>query len=296
MKQPLRRTFIIEPEDGLLLTPTAFDAWENNYTFCHTTGLSPEQLVTSILCSAPIPRYTQEVTTPRRFSNVKAKFMWHPFFWLPPRLAQRVNVPSPEGDPYLEEWDAYAVRIALEMGNSGVFNQDGWIDVLATVGINVDTAEGVRRIENWQAGNPDPALDFIDTTDLYAVKSDPFWSVTISRMLVDPARNAQNHLVALAFLEALEDAKPSETLDVYRQIGGLAAIYLRSIEFPASLSGENFWDRIVEETQNEFYAKNVEGFLARPAAFAKNWLRELINETDGSVEFMYSVMNPDFGK
>lgn len=295
MSQAPRRSFIVEPEDGLILSPTAFDAWENQYTFCHTTGLNPDQVVSSIICSAPIPRYAQGGTTPRRFSNVKAKYLWHPFFWLPPKLAQRVSIPDAGGEPYLEDWDAYALRIALEMGNSGVFNHEGWIDVLGSAGINVDTAEGVRRIEQWQAGKPDPILDHIDTSDLYAVNSEPYWSVTLSRMLVDPARNAQNHLVAVSFLEALEDATPEETLDVYRHIGGLAAIYLRSIKFPEALSGEFFWDRIVEETHNEFYKNNVEGFLARPAAVAKQWLQSLISETEGTVEFMYSVLAPDFG-
>jgi len=291
MNHPVRRSFIVTPENGLLLTPDAFQAWENSYTFMQTTGIEPEGLVPSIICSAPIPRYFPKVDSPRRFSHVSAKYMWHPFFWLPPHLAQRVSMPLPNGEPYFEDWDTYALRIVLEMGNSGVFNRDGWVDILAPLGINTDTAEGVRRIERWQAGNPDPALDYIDTTDLYRAPSDPMWSVKLSRMLAEPTVKAQHHRIAVGFLEAVEGLEASEAVSFYQWISTLATIYLRNAQFPEGVSGEEFWERMVQEANSPRFEGNGEHFLNYRGRYAKQWLENLVNDTEGNLEYLHKMLS-----
>lgn len=293
MSNPVRRTFIVDPQDGLLLTPTGFEAWENVYTFCQTTGLEPSNIVPSILCSAPIPRYYPRFESPRRFSKVSAKYMWHPFFWLPKHLAQRVNMPGPTGEPYVEDWDAYALRILLEMGNAGVFTPEGWLDILAPLGINVDTAEGVRRVERWQSGQPDPLLDSIDTTDLYRSPSDPMWAVKLSRMLVEPAQQAQHHLTALGFKEALSGLAPDEAIEMYGWVSSLAGIYLRDAQFPQGLKGEEFWDRMAAETRSPRFVDKGDHFLKHRGPLARKWLESLIAETEGRVEFLYAVLADD---
>lgn len=293
MNNPVRRNFIIDPADGLLLTPNGFEAWENNLTFCRETGLEPQDLAASTLCSAPIPRYFPQFNSPRRFSQVNPRDLWHPFFWLPKHLAQKASLTLPSGEPYMESWDAYALRIVFEMGSSGVFSQDGWLDVLSTVGINVDNPAHIERIERWQQGGADPALDSIDLTELFVAPSNPLWSLELARILEETAVHGQQHLMALAFKEALASTTADEALDMYRHIGQLAGIYLRSAQFPEGLSGEVFWDRIVDETRNPHFKDNGEQFLKYRGAITFNWLDSLISSTEGNVEHLHMILKDD---
>ena len=116
-------------------------------------------LTVSPLCSIPLPVYPRSFDGPRRWSGVRPEAMWHPLLWLPSRIANRYQM---SGDPSdLEDDDLWSVRVALEMSASGLYDDSTgtWVDILALVGIDIDSEQDIERVDRWLRGANDPTLD-----------------------------------------------------------------------------------------------------------------------------------------
>lgn len=275
-----RRRMLTEPGDTLLLSKSSMDTAFRFTEWQEITGLSPARFTADPVCSVPLPIYTEVAPGARQFATVATEVMWHPLFWLPPRLAGRYNLPTgPDGALEMESTTMWSIRVALELTASGLYNiEDGWLDVLATVGIDVDNEVDLARVEEWQAGTVDDLLDSIDL-DLYLkLEQDPNWALQSALALSEPATHAQWAILADSLLEVVQEAfDPEEntTLDEVRQTmavaASLAGIQLDEVPTDDEESADLFWDRIELEAREGNYA-TVQQFLAGPVAEAIGWL------------------------
>lgn len=165
MTAEVRRHAIVQPGVPLFgSAPRVFD--ERLKEMCRFTGLALTDFVTSPFVGTPIPYYVDDYPDDRRWMGVDPRSMWHPLMWLPPHLASRFKIPGPDDSsaPRDESDDEWAVRVCIEMLSAGLFDRSSssWLDVLATVGINVDDPDDLERVGAWLDGSPDPALDDID--------------------------------------------------------------------------------------------------------------------------------------
>lgn len=274
-----RRRMLTEPGDTLLLSKSSMDTAVRFGDWQELTGLPPARFTADPICSVPLPIYSEVPPGMRQFSGVRPEAMWHPLFWLPPRLAGRYNMPTGTGGALeVESVTMWSIRVALELTASGLYSiEDGWLDILATVGIDVENEVDLARIEEWQAGGVDDLLDSIDL-DLYLKLDDrPHWALQSAMALLEPATHAQWAILADSLLEMVMDAyDPHEgtsledVRDTIAVVASLANIQLEDIPTDDEPAG-SFWARI-ELGAREGYYPNVEAFLAGPASEAMEWL------------------------
>jgi hypothetical protein len=275
-----RRRMLTEPGDTLLLSKSSMDTAFRFTEWQEITGLTPNRFTADPICSVPLPIYTQVAPGTRQFSSVKPEVMWHPLFWLPARLAGRYNLPTgPDGTPEVESTTMWSIRVALELTASGLYSiEDGWLDVLATVGIDVENEVDLARIEEWQAGGVDDLLDSIDL-DLYLkLENNPNWALQSAMALEEPATHAQWAILADSLMEVVMesyDAELGTPLDEVRATiavaASLAGIQLEDVPTDDEEPAQEFWDRIELEARDGIYA-TAQQFLAGPATEALNWL------------------------
>lgn len=167
-----RKAFLLEPGDGLLIS-SDLDSYAHHWDgFTQASGLTGEQVTNTALATVPLPIYPLQFPPgQRRWEGTKTEFMWHPFMWLPPRLAQPARLPT-GGAETLEQW---IVRVMLEAVIAGFFDPETgtWLDVLATAGIDLDNPIDFLRVEGWLAGEPDELLDAINL-DVYLPEDEMF--------------------------------------------------------------------------------------------------------------------------
>lgn len=172
-----RKPFILVPGDPLILDSDPIDVILDFGRFVEETGIPATSMMTSRLCSLPIP--LGEI---RGWSNVRPETAWLPLLWLPPHLSKRkqyiingdglAQSVSPTArdttrgqEVYEESDETWMIRVMLELTASGFYDADSgtWLDVLDIIGIDVGTDEGRRRVAAWLAGAPDEDLDLFDT-------------------------------------------------------------------------------------------------------------------------------------
>lgn len=187
-----RRASLTEPGRSLLLCHDPFLGVVNFRLFSEMTGIEPDGLMASRMCSLPLPlngakpsvvEVAGHPTDPRRrVSGVRADAMWHPLLWLPPRLANRqsyqitdagtvvrITRRSSNVDPNLailvESDDIWVIRVVLEISASGLYDMETgtWLDVLSMLDIDTRTDDGADRVQRWLDGAEDPDLDLLDT-------------------------------------------------------------------------------------------------------------------------------------
>ena len=160
-------------------------------------------------------RFTPYLTTPipapdkregRGWPGLRAEAMWHPLFW----LSQRMIAPRVFDGDHAITWDEMLAAIGFELTEGAPIEADGrlwarvpdpdnpiialpedapfppplydldtgtWLDIPATVGVDIDTPEGLARIRSWLAGGEDDALDSIDIDAYLLVPGrDPYWA------------------------------------------------------------------------------------------------------------------------
>ena len=98
----------------------------------------------------------------RRWVGTRPEAMWHPLLWLPARLAMPLVALTPDGDIFEEPLEQWQTRVAVELVDSQLLTADGWVDVLALAGLDVDDPADVRRVGDWLAGGADEVLDAVD--------------------------------------------------------------------------------------------------------------------------------------
>lgn len=277
-----RRQLLTRPGDTLLLSRSAVDVYLRHTEWAAATGLDNSRVTFSPLCSVPIPLYKTAEPGARQFPEVSPELMWHPLFWLPNRVAARYNIPTGVDGVTVPESDAVrSIRIALELGQSGLYHpEEGWLDILATVGLDVENDADLGRIEEWQQGAPDEILDSIDL-DLYLkLENDPYWALTSAVALLEPLTHAMWAVLADSLVDFIEDLTaaglentPEYLRDGLRLAAVLAGVQLSAVPTDADEeTAEIFWSRIEDEARNAQYP-SAEAFMAGPVSEATAWLR-----------------------
>lgn len=195
-----RHPFPTNAGEPLLLPRSTVEMAMRQQVWTDATRLDRADQVVTPLVSVPLPLYLAlagpepaagEYDRRRAFPKVAAAVLWHPLFWLPPRLAGRYRFATPDGGVFVESDEEWAVRIALEVSQSGLYDEETgtWLDVMSTVGLDVTDPVDVARIEAWQAGSPDPALDGVDLS-VYTEIEERHWALEMAAQLVEPLREA----------------------------------------------------------------------------------------------------------
>lgn len=302
-----RRALITEPGTHLLLPTSIFDVQQNFTAFIEWSGLTPEQLVISPLSALPLPAYSAIPEGRRRWPGVRPEAMWHPLMWLPARLTSpRIIQTEGTNTTWRETPDEWTVRTLLEMTDTVPVQIDNawwvllydfagrrfvrpadagdnhlvpmydpatgtWLDVLSTVGIDVDDAIGLARVEAWLEGEPDPALDSIDLEHFLRVPGrDTDWALhRTHRFLedtdeggttatyVEDLRLASTAMVCTELAELAGDlaTKSPETTpveDIATNVITLAAMAQRMTSLPddqAEMLSEDMDELTVEASQ-----------------------------------------------
>lgn len=274
-----RRQLLTEPGDTLLLAKSALDTVERFSDWQTLTGLLPNRFVFGELCSVPLPIYTPVPEGTRQFAQVNPEVMWHPLFWLPPTVAGRYQLPTgPNGENEPESNAVWSIRVALELTASGLYSEtDGWVDILDTVGIDVDNDVDLARIQEWQEGGVDDLLDSIDLGPYLSLEDGPNWALQSAMALVEPATHAQWAILADSLMELLWEANSDTTsiLPEYRSaiqlVCDLAEVQLVDIPTEGH-TAEQFWETISAEIRDEGYLTKQD-LSAGPVASAEEWLR-----------------------
>lgn len=277
-----RRQLLTSPGDNLLLSRSALEVFLRHTEWTEATGLDSTRATFNPLCSVPLPLYDVPEPGVRQFANVNPELMWHPLFWLPNRVAARYNIPTlVEGVTEPESDAIRSVRIALELGQSGLYDREtGWLDIMATVGLDVENDADLGRIEEWLQGAPDELLDSIDL-DLYLkLDGDPYWALNAAVALLDPLTHASWAMLSDSLLEFITDlAEPGpgkteeQMRDGLRLAAVLAGVQLAAVPTDANEEApEVFWTRIEEQARNGHFP-SAAAFLSGPIHEASEWLR-----------------------
>jgi len=243
-----RRHFLTDEGEQLLVTRDALDAAERFNTFVTETGIDPD-LVVADPVTIPLPIHNRG----QRFDDVFPHALWNPLFWLPEDIALRIRIQeTPNAEPRPEQDAEWALRIALEVSSSGLYDAEtGWVDVFALYGINPEDPNDLEAIQAWQAGLPDERLDSIDlrdhvtfgvnhenflaAQDLYPLIMAAQWGYTAASLLV--ALEADREAAALyatlgaAMLSAEPGDAPDQLHDAAEQLrgGGDPTVYGPSV-------------------------------------------------------------------
>lgn len=266
-----RRPLDVGPGDHLLLPASTFDTMGRLQLWRAFTGLGTDQLLLSPLTACPLPMPWTIPAGQRRWPGLRPGAMWHPLLWLPERLCSPSILRDPvTGRTWGETYDDWATRVALEMTESGpvviddehwvllhdpahgrhvrpVGPQDAhlvplfdpatgtWLDVLSTIGLDVQDPADLARVEHWLDGEDDDALDSVDL-DLFlsAADRDPSWALDRAqrplvdgsghRSYVEDLRDASCALVARELDDRAADLANARltTRELGQRIGSLA--------------------------------------------------------------------------
>lgn len=280
----VRRRMLTEAGEPLLLSPDPILAAKRYMRFRAKTALPSERLSISPLCTVPLPIYGYS-TAPggRQFPEVEPSMMWHPLFWLPDYLSHSAPLALVPEIGENDAEDVHAVRVALAMTLSGLYSVEhgGWLDILSTVDIDIDSQEGLDRVAAWQAGGRDEVLDTIDLSDYLEVDYDPEFFIAAAVSSVQMLRKV-NWLRQVSFLreymhellgEDLGQGSFDDTLACLTTVSSVSAIQLRHVA-GCPEDPEVFWNRIHDETtlRTDLDA----GQLVRgPATEAMAWLDDV---------------------
>src|SRR5699024_694971 len=81
-------------------------------------GLDDERILTSPAVAFPLPRYLDGAPL-RGAPGMRPDALRYPFMWLPEPLRQRLDVDTGDETTTIESDDAWALRIALQIGGRG---------------------------------------------------------------------------------------------------------------------------------------------------------------------------------
>ena len=202
------RHWLTEPGEPLLHPSGLTDVARRFAAFCDSTGINPAQVISSLTVAVPLP-----VAPPvwdsgrRRWVGTEPTAMWHPFLWLPPRLLGRYELEGPDDTTAIESDEAWAVRVAFECTAAGVYDEESgqWLDVLSTVGLDIDDPQVVDRVRAWLDGADDAILDQLDLSEIFDDVEDPHWAVDVVATGLEPLLVIARAVTADSLLEILDD-------------------------------------------------------------------------------------------
>lgn len=295
--EAIRRRHLTNQDEPLTIVTNALSPVERVSQWREETNLPDERIITGTVCAVPLPLYIAVPDGARQFPDVKPEALWHPLFWLPPRLAKRYNMPDGKGNFYPETDALWGLRIALEMVTSGLYTPEGgWIDMMAQIGLDTTNDVDLARIEEWQSGSPDELLDSIDLEPLL-YKGDGTDAVLTSAVgMLEPLTEQQwamvsNSLVIMLW-DAADDPQVSfeQLVDTTILVATLALSCL--IDVPTDDDEEepvDFWERVLTRARGTWTSR--EAFIDGPFKEAEDWL-SLTRDTywDAAKELTEMVM------
>lgn len=295
--EAIRRRHLTDPNEPLTINTDALATVDRVSKWREETNLPDERIITGTLCVVPLPLYVAVPEGARQFPEVKPEALWHPLFWLPPRLARRYNMPDGKGGYAPETDQLWGLRIALEMVASGLYTPEGgWVDLMAQVGLDTTNDVDLARLEEWQAGAPDELLDSIDLEPLMYKGDGPDAVLTSSVGMLEPLTEQQWAMVSNNLLMTLWDAADDPQVSFEQLVDTtilVATLALSSlIDVPTDEDEEgtvDFWERILTRARGAWPSR--EAFIAGPFKEAEDWL-SLTRDTywDASKELTEMVM------
>ena len=243
-----RRQYLTSPGESLLLPMQAMAIADRLSRWTRYSNLPRETVVSSPLVAVPLAKREPGTRWP---AMAEPASFWHPNLWLPDRLATPADG---------ERTDVWAVRIALELTVSGLYDVETgtWLDVLSTVGLDSEDPIVQARISDWLDGEPDADLDRIDLAAGLDDADDVDWSKPHAEELLSllvPASWAvlSNDLIGMADDSIADEEISNESLRTDAQ----TILFLAQGAIgdgPSSAEGEEspsaLWERILADLEN----------------------------------------------
>jgi len=247
-----RRAFILEPGESLLLAQSCLEVALRYGMWERFTQLPAGAIMSNPITATPLVIYPPQGHPAQVWPQVNPASLWHPLMWLPERLAGRYDIldPQDESQSSVEDNDTWAVRVALELSASGMYDAETgtWVDVLALYGLDIDDPATLERLALWQGGRPDPILDSIDVADQIDLE-DRHWGLESALVVVDDLRPASWAILADDLLSTINDlADPGNPdLDsnpgvVHQAAGTIISLGRSLLAEPGSGVDVSFWD------------------------------------------------------
>lgn len=169
------------------------------------TGMATSNVLSTPLVAAPLPLHARHLPAGRRgWEGLDPGLLWHPLLWLPERLARPYVIVEGDDDR-LESVDEWAIRLALELTASGMYDPatGGWVDVLALHDLDITGPGQLSRLGAWLAGARDDELDAVDLAPYVTATEDPDWAVQVTAAIFEDVVAASWSLVASDLLAIL---------------------------------------------------------------------------------------------
>ncbi|MHB8318074.1 MAG: hypothetical protein ACYDEP_02410 [Acidimicrobiales bacterium] len=162
----------------------------------------------------------------RRLLSVRPESMWLPLLWLPPQLDNRYTFQIINGDVvvhtqrsdarpgypiYVENNELWTIRVALELGASGIYDDTSgtWVDMMQMISIDVDNPDDVARIADWLDGSDDDDLTLLDSgLEINAMLCEydrPHWALDSALAMYDALLECTWTLGADSLLSIVDD-------------------------------------------------------------------------------------------
>lgn len=294
-----RRMFATEAGEELLLARGAFGMAVKYNEMLEATGLPSEAIISDPIVSVPMPRYEKEYTGEgNRWPSVKAPMLFHPLFWLPKSLSDRYLLTHPDDpNPVLETDQMWMVRVALTLSASGLYDAESgsWVDILATVGIDIENKADQRRIREWQAGGPDDLLDSIDLTEYLAVKDETneAWALNLSILMLEDLKRASWALIATDLLDNVDLAvenrgKDREQMAIQiKTASNMSTALLASVPDEDGLPLLDFW--VEQEDEINSGALKISEVFDGPLKKIEEKLEYIVDSYSDSIRLINEV-------
>jgi hypothetical protein len=251
-----RRQFLTEQGEPLILAHSPMTLVERYSHFIEATGLDEHLVTANPLVTVPMPVFNK-ASGPRGWpENLNPEMLWHPLFWLPPRVALRYRFEDAEaGDGGIESEDEWVVRVGLELTLSNLYDPaDGtWLDILSVIGLDSEDAATHNRLRFWLQGIEDADLDSIDLSVLTDLPATPHWALESAAELLPTLQPASwavlaDNLAQSAGEIAMDVTEIDDARNAVSMLVNLALGTLRKV--PAATEGENAprvrWAEIAE--------------------------------------------------
>ena len=297
--QPLRRPFITEAGEALILPTSSALIASRFVDFLQLTGLTAADVVSTPLLTIPLPQLSRSAGPRGWPATINPAAAWHPLFWLPDRIAFRYRFDEDGSDESIETDNEWAVRVGLEITLSGLYNPvDGsWYDPIAAVGLDIVDPLVQRRVSDWLYGADDELLSSIDLTEITDIEDDVHWAVNSVASVLPTLLPAS--WATLAGDLAQEAGELSlEALDVASAISGatsiatLAASVLTDVP---GLRGQQKPAELFNEIRQELseWSGSLDELIAGPVDQLSDSLFSIRDDFWPYVEELNAELNPE---
>lgn len=240
--EPRYRQYLNEPSEALLLAQSPLLTTTRFAQFLDDSGLPMNRIITSKMCSVPIPLYVDASSAPtgRQFpADTNPHLMWHPLFWLPASLANHLSYRDADGETQTETDDQWSARVALTLGTSGVYDIENghWLDMLSVVGLDIEDEMVIDRIKDWLEGSEDPDLDRIDLSAFTDLPDQPYWAFRSVQSIFPQLELSSYGLIANSTLEIIDMMVEENTT-----VEGLTSEFADAVEALTLVIGELDYD------------------------------------------------------